>query len=169
MKKAIIVGASSGIGITELKNENPDRYFIKTFDITDTNNVSQQLEELINELGGLDLLIITSGTGNLNDNMDFEIEKQTIDTNVSGFTAIADWAFNYFEKQTFGHLVAISSIAGLRGSRQAPAYNATKAFQINYLEGLRQKSNKLKTEIAVTDIEKDNFGLHRLTKPQDKL
>ena len=50
---------------------------------------------------------------------------------------IADWAFNYFEKQTFGHLVAISSIAGLRGSRQAPAYNATKAFQINYLEGLR--------------------------------
>jgi short-subunit dehydrogenase len=175
MKKAIIVGATSGIGkglaklltdndyqvgitgrrtnlLTELKNENPDRYVIKAFDITDTNNISQQLEELVNELGGLDLLIISSGTGNLNDNLDFEIEKQTIDTNVSGFTAIADWTFNYFEKQTFGHLVAISSIAGIRGSRQSPAYNATKAFQINYLEGLRQKSNKLKTEIVVTDI-----------------
>ena len=77
--------------------------------------------------------------------MDFKIEKRTIDTNIYGFTAVADWTFNYFEKQTFGHLVAISSIAGLRGSRQAPAYNATKAFQINYLEALRQKLNKLKT------------------------
>lgn len=175
MKKAIIVGATSGIGkglaklltdngykvgitgrrtnlLTELKNEKPDCYFIKSFDIADTNNISHQLEKLVNELGGLGLLIISSGTGNLNDNLDFEIEKQTIDTNISGFTAIADWAFNYFEKQKFGHLVAISSIAGLRGSRQSPAYNATKAYQINYLEGLRQKANKLKTEIIVTDI-----------------
>ena len=175
MKKAIIVGATSGIGkglaklltnndykvgitgrrtnlLTELKNKSPDFYVIKSFDITDTNIISQQLEELVNELGGLDLLIISSGTGNINDNLDFEIEKQTINTNVSGFTAIADWTFNYFEKQTFGHLVAISSIAGLRGSRQSPAYNATKAYQINYLEGLRQKANKLKTEIIVTDI-----------------
>ena len=34
----------------------------------------------------------------------------------------------------------------------APAYNATKAFQINYLEGLRQKASKLKMPITVTDI-----------------
>jgi NADP-dependent 3-hydroxy acid dehydrogenase YdfG len=43
-------------------------------------------------------------------------------------------------------------VAGLRGSRIAPAYNATKAFQINYLEGFRQKATKLKTPIFVTDI-----------------
>ena len=78
MKKAIIVGATSGTGkgfaklladdeykvgitgrrtnlLTELKNENPGSYIIKSFDITDTNIISQQLEELVNELGGLDL------------------------------------------------------------------------------------------------------------------
>ncbi|MFX7140216.1 hypothetical protein ABTH88_20025, partial [Acinetobacter baumannii] len=33
-----------------------------------------------------------------------------------------------------------------------PAYNATKAFQINYLEGLRQKATKLKMQIFVTDV-----------------
>jgi short-subunit dehydrogenase len=104
------------------------------------------------ELGGLDLLIISSGIGDINENLDFEIAKRTIDTNVLGFTSIADWAFNYFEKQNFGHLVVISSIGGLRGSRLAPAYNATKAFQINYLEGLRQKAKKLKEPIFVTDI-----------------
>ncbi len=104
------------------------------------------------ELGGLDLLVISSGTGDINDNLDFAIEKQTIDTNVLGFTCVADWTFNYFEKHKFGHLVAISSVGGLRGSRQAPSYNATKAFQINYLEALRQKATFLKMPIIVTDI-----------------
>jgi short-subunit dehydrogenase len=103
-------------------------------------------------IGGIDLLIISSGIGEINDRLAFEIEKRTIQTNVVGFTCIADWAFNYFEKQKSGHLVAITSIGGLRGSRQAPAYNATKAYQINYLEGLRQKAKKLKQDIFITDV-----------------
>ncbi|RRO11536.1 SDR family NAD(P)-dependent oxidoreductase [Flavobacteriaceae bacterium 14752] len=175
MKKAIIVGATSGIGkglakvladnnykvgitgrraelLIELKDENTNSYFVKPFDITETKIAIEKLEELIAELGGLDLLILSSGTGDINDNLNFDIEERTINTNVLGFTCILDWTFNYFEKQKYGHLVAISSIGGLRGSRQAPAYNATKAYQINYLEGLRQKSTKLKEPIYVTDI-----------------
>jgi short-subunit dehydrogenase len=175
MKKAIIIGATSGIGkglaqilvdnnykvgitgrrtelLEELKSQNPNSYFIRTFDITNTKEINENLDALTTELGGLDLLIISSGTGDENQNLDFKIEKRTVDTNVTGFTCVADWTFNYFQKQKYGHLVAISSIAGLRGSRQAPAYNATKAYQINYIEGLRQRANKLKTSIFVTDI-----------------
>jgi len=175
MKKAIIIGATSGIGnglaklladnnykvgitgrrtelLNKLKNENPNSYFIKSFDVTDTKIAVEMLEELTTELGGLDLLIISSGTGDLNEKLDYEIEKRTIETNVTGFTCVANWAFNYFENQKTGHLVAISSVGGLRGSRIAPAYNATKAYQINYLEGLRQKATNLKEPIFVTDI-----------------
>tara|TARA_B110000259_G_scaffold62083_1_gene73496 strand:+ start:2861 stop:3178 length:318 start_codon:yes stop_codon:yes gene_type:complete len=72
--------------------------------------------------------------------------------NVNAFTEIVDWTFNYFKKQEKGHLVAISSIAGIRGSGIAPAYNASKAYQINYLEGLRQRATKTKHLIYVTDI-----------------
>jgi short-subunit dehydrogenase len=175
MKKAIIIGATSGIGkglskllvdndykvgitgrrtelLEELKSENPNSYLIKNFDITNTNIVVEKLEGLTNELGGLDLLILSSGTGDINETLDFAIEKRIVDTNVLGFTCIINWAFNYFEKQRSGHLVAISSVGGLRGSRQAPAYNATKSYQMNYLEGLRQKATKLKDPIFVTDI-----------------
>ncbi len=175
MKKAIIVGATSGIGrelaklltansyvvgltgrrtelLDEIKKENPNAYAIKSLDVTDTKNTIEKLEELIIEIGGMDLLILSSGTGDVNEHLDFEIEKRTIDTNVTGFTCIVDWAFNYFERQKYGHLVAISSVGGLRGSRQAPAYNATKAYQINYLESLRQKATNLKTPIFITDI-----------------
>ncbi|HEX8658315.1 MAG TPA: SDR family NAD(P)-dependent oxidoreductase, partial [Hymenobacter sp.] len=91
-------------------------------------------------------------TGDLNHGLAFAIERATIDTNVLGFTAVADWAFNWFAAQKSGHLVAISSIGGLRGSREAPAYNASKAYQINYLEGLRQKASRLQLPLFVTDI-----------------
>ena len=175
MKKAIIIGATSGIGkglakilaennykvgitgrrtelLDELKSQNTSSYFARTFDITKTELIGENLEALVTELGGLDLLIISSGTGDLNEKLDFEIEKRTIDTNVSGFTCVANWTFNYFENQKSGQLVAISSIGGLRGSRVAPSYNATKAYQINYLEGLRQKARKLDQQIYVTDV-----------------
>jgi short-subunit dehydrogenase len=175
MKKAIIIGATSGIGkglakiladnnykvgitgrrtelLKEVKSQNPNAYFIRTFDITDTKIIVENLNALTTELGGLDLLIISSGTGDLNEKLDFEIEKRTIETNVTGFTCIANWTYNYFENQKSGHLVAISSVGGLRGSRIAPAYNATKAYQINYLEGLRQKAKKLNEPIFVTDV-----------------
>jgi short-subunit dehydrogenase len=111
-----------------------------------------KLDVLVQELGGLDLFFISAGGGDLNETLDFEVEKKMIDLNVSAFTQLADWAYRYFRNQGFGHLVAISSIAGIRGLRHAPAYNATKAYQVSYLEGLRQKSNYLRLPITVTDI-----------------
>ena len=175
MKKAIVIGASSGIGkelvrqlyssdykigitgrrtrlLEELKSESPGKLFIKTFDITDTADSIKSLDELALELGGLDLLIISSGTGELNESLNFVVEKTTIDTNVTGFTNIADWGYNYFQNQNSGHLVVITSIAGLRGTKAAPAYNASKAYQINYLEGLRQKAISTGKNIIITDI-----------------
>lgn len=175
MKKAIIVGATSGIGkelarllvannyiaaitgrrtelLENLKSEKPDSFIVASFDVTDTKISVEKLDELTTRLGGLDLLIYCSGTGDINHDLEFDIEERTIDTNVLGFTCIAGWAVKYFEKQKYGHLCAISSIGGLRGSRQAPSYNASKAYQINYLEGLRQKVTKLNEQIVITDI-----------------
>lgn len=175
-KKAILIGATSGIGhslaiilanngytvgitgrrramLEKLALDNlKGDFIISDFDASIVNNLCSHLEELTYQLGGLDLVIISSGTGEINEELDFEKEKNTIDLNVTGFTAIADWSINYFIKQGHGHLVAITSIAGIRGSRSAPAYNATKAYQINYLEGLHQAVFKNKLPITVTDV-----------------
>jgi short-subunit dehydrogenase len=175
MKKAIVIGASSGIGrqlavllaadgyrvgitgrrdqlLLNLQATNPDQFVVSVFDVTDLAVIPQRLKQLIDELGGLDLLILSSGTGKINPTLDTTIEQSTNAVNVAGFTAVANWAFNFFQKQAFGHFAAITSIAGIRGSRQAPAYFASKAYQINYLEGLRQKAFNLKLPIYVTDI-----------------
>ena len=175
MKKAIVVGASSGIGhqlasllaangyrvgitgrrdqlLLNLQATNPEQFIVSVFDVTNIATVPLQLKQLTDELGGLDLLVLSSGTGKINPTLDTAIEQEINRLNVTGFTAVANWTFNLFQKQGFGHFAAITSIAGIRGSRQAPAYFASKAFQVNYLEGLRQRAKNTKLPIYVTDI-----------------
>ena len=175
MKRAIVIGATTGIGrglaellisqryrvgvtgrrgdlLRELELEHPGTCISSSFDVTKPEVAIQRIEELVAALGGLDLLVISAGTGEVNHELAFETERETIETNITGFTCIATWAFNYFQSQGHGHLAAISSVGGLRGSREAPAYNASKAYQINYLEGLRQKAARLKKAVYVTDI-----------------
>lgn len=50
-------------------------------------------------------------------------------------------------------MVGISSVAGLFGYGRSAAYNASKAFVSNYLQGYRQKANHSNADITVTDIQ----------------
>lgn len=175
-KKAIIIGATSGIGrglaeilaadgyrvgitgrrtalLEELRSQRPDCFVLRTLDVCNLESIVPTLESLVDELGGgLDLLVINSGTGTRNPSLDFETELPAIYTNVVGYTCVADWTYKYFERHAVGHLVAITSVAGLRGMRFAPAYNASKAYQINYLEGLKQKAVASRKNIIITDV-----------------
>ena len=176
MPNAIVFGATSGIGkklatflvsdgfkvaitgrrielLTEIKNSNPDSYVIKQNDVQNIEQIETVFNELVIEFGTIDLIIHSSGIGYENPELDWEKEHDTVKTNVVGATRIYDLAFNLFSKQGFGHLVAISSIASLRGSRGAPAYFASKAYQVNYLESLYLKTKELKGgKVFITDV-----------------
>ena len=80
------------------------------------------------------------------------MEYETIKTNVLGVSAIINAALNYFVQNKSGHLAVISSVAGLRGGFESPAYNASKSYISNYLEGVRCKVKKQKLDITITDI-----------------
>ena len=175
LKKAIVIGATSGIGrslaeilvregyvvaitgrreefLQSIQAKHPGKIIVKKMNIQDLSTVESICNELVHQIGGLDLLIISAGIGEANKDLNFEVENDVIKTNIQGFTCVADWGINYFKKQGYGHLVNISSIAGIRGNWIAPSYNATKAYQINYLEGLRLNANKSHSNIHVTDI-----------------
>jgi len=174
MKKAIIIGATSGIGkelvkllisnnykvgltglhtngIEELRQNNPEQLELIYFDCTKESS-SKRIAEIVTSLGGLDLLIFSAGIGHLNHNQGFEVENHANKLNVLAFTEIADWSYRFFEKQGAGHFVAISSIAGLRGYRVSPAYHAAKSYQIRYLEALKQKAYRSEKPIYITDV-----------------
>ncbi|MBI3377898.1 MAG: SDR family NAD(P)-dependent oxidoreductase [Nitrospirae bacterium] len=175
-RKAIIIGATSGIGkelakvmsqnnyivglagrrthlLDELKESLPNNSLIKRIDVAKADEAITQLNDLISEMGDVDLIVISSGVGFINDDLCWSNEKETIDVNVAGFTAMANVAMHYFISNGSGHLVSISSIAALRGDSSAPAYNASKAFISNYMEGLRKKISKSGIPIVVTDIQ----------------
>ncbi|MDD2419317.1 MAG: SDR family NAD(P)-dependent oxidoreductase [Bacteroidales bacterium] len=174
-KGAIITGSTSGIGraiaihlasvgyrvgitgrrihlLEEISKEFPNQIFIQQFDVSQTETVASNLEELQRKLGGIDLFIHCSGTGTRNTDLILEEELRTIQTNVNGFAAVTNWAFKYFENKGFGKLSAITSIAGLRGFALSPSYSSSKSFQMRYLEALRQKATNLGGKILVTDI-----------------
>ena len=176
MKSAIVVGASSGIGrelakllsqngyqlgltarrydlLESLQQELPQSSVIKKMDVSEASDAMRQMNELINELEGVELIIISAGTGAINLELDWQKEADTIETNVVGFAAVANVAVGHFTQQGFGHLVGISSIAALRGSDASPAYYASKAFQSNYLQGLRKKMAKLRLPVTITDVQ----------------
>jgi len=175
LRKAIIIGASSGIGkelamiliskgykvgitgrreelLKAMQETNPSMISYRSFDITDLSKTTRSIESLIKELGGLDLLVVSAGVGFITEDLDIGPQLETIATNVTAFTDIMSFGFIYFRKKKTGHLVGLTSIAALRGNKSAPSYNASKAYQVNYLEGLRQKARDLQLPIAVTDI-----------------
>jgi len=174
-KSAIIIGASSGIGkalairlsnngytlgltarrinlLEELAKTLPNKTFTLEMDISEYLNTKKQFEQLTKQIGNVDLVIISAGIGHHNAELSPALELETISTNVSGFTVIAGAAFNHFKKNQKGHLVGISSVLTLRGNPSAPAYNASKAYMSNYLEGLRLKALKENLDIKITDI-----------------
>jgi len=175
VKKAIVIGASSGIGrelalilsgcghtvgvmarrihlLEELSGQAKCDMFVRQIDAADPEAAMERLADLIHEMGGVDLIVITAGTGEINRDLSWRVEKEIIGTNVTGFAALANVAMHHFIERGSGHLVCISSIGALRGGRESPAYNASKAFESNYMEGLRQKITRLGLPVTITDI-----------------
>lgn len=138
--------------LNEIENLNPTKIFGSCFDVNDEFELVENLNDLIYRLGGLDILIYSAGYGEINENLDNLIEQDTIRTNVRSFTNVITFAFDYFQLQGSGQIAAITSVAGLRGNDKAPAYSASKAYQINYLEGLAMKARKMKIPINILDI-----------------
>ncbi len=176
MEKIVIIGATSGIGkelaeifsyqgnavglvgrreglLYKIADEIPNKAYVKVIDISVVDDATKKLEELLSEMGEIDVIVVNAGVGLFNFELDWSIEKKTIDTNIYGFAAMCDVAMKYFVKQGKGHLVGISSIDAIRGNGCAPAYAASKAFVANYLEGLRFWARAKKIPINVTEIQ----------------
>lgn len=175
MKKIIITGATSGIGrelaiqlsqkghtvgligrreerLKELKELIGDSAYIRPLDVADFEQAEEAYLELIEEMGGMDIMILNAGVGRDHLKLNWDSDKQTIDVNVTAFAHGANIAFQYFIEQKKGHIVGMSSIASTLASGRAAAYTASKHFISNYMTGFRQKANKMGLDIAITDI-----------------
>lgn len=173
-KRIVVVGATSGIGLDvarlfisrgwfvgvagrntqmldALKQENPSQVYTAVIDITHSD-APERLSHLIEEMSGMDVYFLSSGIGYNNPQLDETKELDTLRTNGEGFTRMIGAAYRYFRLRKKGQIVAISSVAATRGMGSAPAYSATKRFQMHYLQSIRQLATTDSLHLAVTEI-----------------
>ena len=169
MKRAVVIGASSGIGMEVAKRLLQDGWTlgvaarrvellqtigaaeVAEIDVT-AEDATARLRDLVARLGGMDLFFYASGIGKQNRELREDIELATMQTNGLGFTRMIGEAYRYFAERGEGHIAAITSIAGTKGLGPAPSYSATKAMQNVYLQALEQQANARGLRIRFTDI-----------------
>lgn len=172
-KRAIIVGATSGMGkevakllatsytvglagrrielLKSLKKEIKTRSYVKQIDVSKKDAI-KKLKELIKEMGGLDLMLISISAANDIKNSSFEETKKYMVVDLYGFWIMAETALEFFKNQKSGHLVGWSSTSAIRGDSKNPTYGAAKAFISKYLEGKRNQMIQNNVSIYFTDI-----------------
>lgn len=168
-KRAILVGASSGIGaalarrlafegwtlallarradrlqalceeINTAAGETRAVYYVH--DVTDFAAAEPLLRRIVADLGGLEMIIYNAGVLMRSDfyQYDFEADRRMAEVNYLGALAWLDPAAMLFQGQGQGIIVGISSVAGDRGRVKNPGYNASKAALTCYLEALRNR------------------------------
>lgn len=167
--RAIVVGASSGIGralaeqlirggwdvaVVARRGERLEELCKRLIrdgavgrgrayvhDVRDTAAVAALFARIVEDLRGLDLLVFAAGILPRSgpDDYDCEIDRAVMETNALGAMAWLGEAARWLATARGGHLVGISSLAGERGRRGQPAYGASKAALNSYLESLRNR------------------------------
>ena len=116
------------------------RVAVAALDVDDPDAVSAVVPRLAGELGGIDRFIANAGLGKGTSvgSGQPRPNRQVLVTNVLGTHACCEAAVELFRAQGSGHLVVISSVAGVRGmGGTRTAYATSKAADAILAEGIR--------------------------------
>jgi short-subunit dehydrogenase len=167
--RAVIVGASSGIGAALARRLGAEGYALAVLarrkaeldelcaelnaqagearalayahDVTEFEKTPALFQRLLKDLGGIEVFVYCTGVTLpvAIDEFTFEKDRRMIETNLLGAVAWLGHAAALFQRVGAGSLVGISSVAGDRGRVLNPAYNSSKAGLDAYLEALRNR------------------------------
>ena len=175
-RTAIVTGGASGIGLSvagrlaregaavalwDLKEDalarakaEADGTDTQALDVSDPAQVLRAMSASVAALGGkLDVLVASAGiTGPNMPVRDYPVEawRQVIDVNLNGLFYCNQAALQHLERNGYGRIVNIASVAGKEGNPNASAYSTSKAGVIGFTKSLAKEMAK--TEIRVNCV-----------------
>jgi len=168
-KKAVLVGASGGIGTTLARRLAKEGYVLALLDrneaalnplcdeinqlhgetravsyvhnITEYKKIPDLFREVVADIGGIDLFVYVAGLIYFPtmDEFNFIEDHKMMEVNLLGAMAWMSEVAPVFQSMGSGQIVGVSSVAGDRGRVSNPGYNASKAGLTCYLEALRNR------------------------------
>jgi NAD(P)-dependent dehydrogenase (short-subunit alcohol dehydrogenase family) len=151
-KVVFITGAASGIGrafsialaragahliLTDMQDLSPlkkelsgygDRIATHPLDVRDGNAFQQLVDSTVAKHGHIDYLFNNAGVGTSGDALNFTLDDWNliVDVNIKGVIHGLHAVYPHMRQREAGHIINISSIAGLIGGAGMAAYSASK-------------------------------------------
>ncbi len=110
-----------------------------TLDVSDPDQVEQAAAETAKVFGKIDVLICSAGITGPNAKVaDYPIDawKRVLDINLNGLFYCNRFVVPIMQKNNYGRIVNVASIAGKEGNPNASAYSASKAAVIGLTKSL---------------------------------
>jgi NADP-dependent 3-hydroxy acid dehydrogenase YdfG len=146
-KRAIVTGASSGIGeaTTFALREAGATVFTGSrregnLDVTDPESCRSFVDAAVAALGGLDILVNNAGLSRGRDpvwDSHEEDEREVIETNVLGLMRMTRLCVEHLVASGAGHIVNLGSVAGIWAYPSGSSYVASKFAVHGYTRALR--------------------------------
>src|SRR5436309_6647709 len=180
-KVAVLTGASSGFGLltsVELAKagfrviasmrdlgkrerlmqaatsaEVSDRIDVRALDVTHVDAVPEFAQSLIRDFGRIDVLVNNAGfaVGGFAEDIRLEELRLQFETNFFGAVAMSKAVLPVMRRQGSGHIIQISSIAGLQGSVSVSSYSASKHALEGWSESLRLEVHSVGIRVALVE------------------
>ena len=122
-----------------LKKLNNNNASYKLVDVNKFDEIEKNLSEIEKTFGKIDIFINNAGIAGMNttvSNYPIEEWKKIIDLNLNSVFYCCKAVVPYMEKNNYGRIVNIASIAGKEGNPNASAYSTSKAGVIGLTKSL---------------------------------
>lgn len=140
---------------------------ILPFDLSNTENASGLVAQIMNKFGRIDVLVNNGGYSQRSEAIEtsIEIDRKLMEVNFFSYVNLTKAVLPYMKRQKSGHIVVISSIAGKFGFYLRSSYSAAKHALHGFFESLRLETEKLgiKTLIVCPGKIKTNVSFNAVT------
>ena len=149
----VVATARNVSQVADLEQQHPDSAKALKLDVTSKQQAEAAVAETIKTFGRIDVVVNNAGyglAGAVEEPSEEEIVRQ-IDTNVYGVIHVTRAALPHLRKQCSGHIINLSSIAGLIGTPGLSYYNLTKFAVEGLSEGLAAELAPLGVKVTIVE------------------